>query len=193
MELAVHRLRKTKLPRAESEDRNKIVREAARYSGSLAPSERSVRSRSAKVYCNRPRLRHRFVCQSRTMHPAFVYIRKNRGQGLREGDFSGLCPFDDAQISSETASEATRSGHAPVGNWSGQRRAGAADEGTGLAIRTAREPTSSYAPRAGKRSASAGHGALAGTEISAPATPASACRNDLEALSRRLADRLNGF
>jgi len=62
----------------ESWDRNKIVRKLRGVQVSPFRTKRSVRSRCARVHCIRPRLRHRFVRQWRTVCLALVFIRSNR-------------------------------------------------------------------------------------------------------------------
>jgi hypothetical protein len=66
--------------------------------------------------------------------------------------FLGLCPFDDAQASSES----TTFDYSPViGKGSLQRGPEAADEGASLGLDAARERASFYPLRVGERSASA--------------------------------------
>jgi len=169
----VHRLVKTKLPRAESKARIKIERRL-----------REVQARRSKVndlfevavqkYIAPTEAEAIVSCpDERSVHWPLFTSERTAGQGPRNGGFSGLCPFDDAQASSEATSETT---NPPVaGQWSGPRQAEAADEGAGPSLHPARERVSSYPPRVGERSTSAGSRNPRWSGVSVPAAPASAC------------------
>lgn len=125
------------------------------------------------------------MSQSRTMHPVFVYIRKNRGvETCGTVTFLGYARLMTLKYLLKRRVR-RRVAAMPLSSAIGVDNAGLEPPMKAPALVSAllesRHPPTCHGWA--RDPPPPGHGALAGTEISAPATPASGCRKDLEALS----------